>query len=393
MWQEKPKAAYAQKRSPVRSAWSPPKFQEMRHPERSRVSGPRNAILALWVSERRDLARNSAALSANPTTCILASVPLPEKALIDRIRKGISSSRLHYLVRGIGDDCAVLRIPRNHDTLVTTDFTLEEVHFRRAWHAPEIVGRRCLTRGLSDIAAMGGNPLAIFLSLAIPKRLPQSWVDRFMKGFLDLAREFRVPLAGGDTAQSPAGVLADVIVLGSVPRGRAILRSTARAGDGIYVTGELGGAAAALEVLRKSPRKVAARDYPRHFHPVPRIAIGRFLREKKLASSMIDLSDGLSTDLAHICDESRVGARIDENLIPRATVGRPARKVSLEAALHGGEDYELLFTAPKSKRIPRRILGVRITPIGEITSARSITIVRDGVRCELDPRGWEHFRN
>ena len=240
---------------------------------------------------------------------------------------------------------------------------------------------------------MGGNPLAIFLSLAIPKRLPQSWVDRFMKGFLDLAREFRVPLAGGDTAQSPAGVLADVIVLGSVPRGRAILRSTARAGDGIYVTGELGGAAAALEVLRKSPRKVAARDYPRHFHPVPRIAIGRFLREKKLASSMIDLSDGLSTDLAHICDESRVSARIDENLIPRATVGRPVCQVSPEAALHGGEDYELLFTAEKSKRVPRRILGVRITPIGEITRGRAMTIVKDGVRSKLEPQGWEHFKS
>jgi thiamine-monophosphate kinase len=297
------------------------------------------------------------------------------------------------VIRGIGDDCAVLRIPRNHDTLVTTDFTLEEVHFRRPWHPPEIVGRRCLTRGLSDIAAMGGEPVALFLSLAIPKQLPQSWVDRFMRGFLDLAREFHVPLAGGDTAQSPAGVLADVIVLGSVPRGRAILRSTARAGDRIYVTGDLGGAAAALDALRKAPHKVAARDYTRHFYPVLRIAIGRFLREKKLASSMIDLSDGLSTDLAHICDESGVGARIDENLIPYASVGRLARKVSPEAALHGGEDYELLFTAPKSARIPSRILGVRTTLIGQITRNRSITLVKDGVRCKLEPRGWEHFRN
>jgi thiamine-monophosphate kinase len=323
----------------------------------------------------------------------LNSVPLPEKALIDRIRRNIPSARARQVIRGIGDDCAVLRIPRSHDTLVTTDFTLEEVHFRRSWHAPEIVGRRCLTRGLSDIAAMGGDPVALFLSLAIPKQLPQSWVDRFMKGFMDLAREFHVPLAGGDTAQSPAGVLADIIVLGSVPRGRAMLRSTARAGDRIYVTGDLGGAAAALDALRKAPGKVAARDYARHSYPVPRVAIGRFLREKKLASSMIDLSDGLSTDLAHICDESRVGARIDGDLIPRATVESPAREVSPDAALHGGEDYELLFTAPKSKRIPARIFDVRITLIGEITRNRSITLLKDGVRCKLEPRGWEHFQN
>jgi thiamine-monophosphate kinase len=328
-----------------------------------------------------------------PRFCILNSVPLPEKALIDRIRRNISSARASQVIRGIGDDCAVLRLPTNHDALVTTDFTLEGVHFRRAWHSPEIVGRRCLTRGLSDIAAMGGDPVALFLSLAIPKQLPQSWVDRFMKGFMDLARDFHVPLAGGDTAQSPAGVLADIIVLGSVPRGLAILRSTARAGDRIYVTGELGGAAAALEDLRKRSIKVAPRDYPRHFHPIPQVAIGRFLCEKKLVSSMIDLSDGLSTDLAHICAESRVGARIEEDLIPRATVGRPARGVSMDAALHGGEDYELLFTAPKLKRIPARILGVPITSIGEITRNRSITLLKDGARCKLESRGWEHVRN
>jgi thiamine-monophosphate kinase len=285
-------------------------------------------------------------------------------------------------------------VRRGHDTLVTTDFTLEGVHFRRDWHSPEVVGRRCLTRGLSDIAAMGGEPVAIFLSLALPRSLPQRWVDDFMDGLLKLAAEFHVPLAGGDIAQSTSGVLADIIVIGSVPRGRGILRSTARPGDRIYVTGELGGAAAALAALRKRSRgKVRPGDYVRHFHPVPRVAIGRFLRERKLASSMIDLSDGLSTDLAHICDESRVGARIEARAIPRATVGSPARTVGLQLALHGGEDYELLFTVPSTKRVPANILGIGITPIGEITRARRLILVRDAVRAQLVPRGWEHFRH
>ena len=321
-------------------------------------------------------------------------MPLPEKTLIDRIRKSASLTRSTRIIGSIGDDCAVLRLPRGHDTLVTTDFTLENVHFRRSWHSAEIVGRRCLTRGLSDIASMGGEPVAAFLSLALPQSLAQRWVDRFMDGLLALAREFRVPLAGGDIAQSPSGVLADIVVVGSVPRGKAILRSTAQPGDRIYVTGELGGAAAALGALTKRSRtSVRAIDYPRHFHPVPRIAVGHFLRVRKLVTSMIDLSDGLSTDLAHICHESRVGARINGKAIPCAFVGRPAHSVGLPNALHGGEDYELLFTAPKTKRVPDNILGVPVTSIGEITRSKGMFLVDDGVRCKLEPRGWEHFRN
>lgn len=299
--------------------------------------------------------------------------------------------RATQILRGVGDDCAVINLPRDHDTLVTTDFTLEGVHFRRAWHKPEVVGRRCLTRGLSDIAAMGGIPVAVFLSLALPRTLPQRWVDGFMEGLLRLASEFNVPLTGGDTAQSPSGVLADIIVMGSVPHGGAILRSTARPGDRIYVTGELGGSAAGVTALQKTG-KVRPDYYLRHFHPTPRVALGRLLRERKLASAMIDLSDGLSTDLAHICEESRVGARIQSSAIPRATVGMPSRSVGLTLALHGGEDYELLFTARAKKHIPSSARGVRITPIGEITRQRKMTIVRDGIESTFAPRGWEHFR-
>ena len=150
------------------------------------------------------------------------------------------------IVAGIGDDCAILRIPAGHEALVTTDFSLEGVHFRREWHSAEVIGHRCLTRGLSDIAAMGGTPIAAFLSLAVPSGIPQKWVDRFMKGLLELAGENGVTLAGGDTAQSAAGVCADIVVVGSAPKGSAIRRSRARPGDLLYVTGVLGGAAAAL---------------------------------------------------------------------------------------------------------------------------------------------------
>jgi thiamine-monophosphate kinase len=316
-------------------------------------------------------------------------VPLPEKSLIARIRKHAHSGP--GVALGIGDDCAILRIPTGHETLVTTDFSLEGVHFRREWHSPQVVGHRCLVRGLSDIAAMGGQPIAAFLSLALPPKLPQNWVDRFMTGLLELADEFKVTLAGGDTAQSPSKILADIIVVGSAPKGKAICRSGARPRDRIYVTGDLGGSAAALALLF-SGRKLRAADFPHHFHPTPRIQVGRWLREHGLASAMIDTSDGLSTDLAHICEESAVGAEIHAEAIPRAETGKPTHRVDLKFALHGGEDYELLFTAPRAKRIPRRIGGVTITQIGEITRQRGIVLIDGRKRSELRPQGWEHFR-
>jgi thiamine-monophosphate kinase len=318
-------------------------------------------------------------------------LPLAEKALIARLRRQALGGG--GLIAGIGDDCAVLRIPPGHEALVTTDFTLEGIHFRREWHPPESVGHRCLTRGLSDIAAMGGEPLAAFLSLALPQDLPQNWVDRFLGGLLKLAGAFQVSLAGGDTAESPDGILADIVVLGSVPKEKAILRSGARPGDLIYVSGELGGSAAVVWRMRANPkRKLNPRDFPRHFFPEPRLEVGRALREKGLASAMIDISDGLSTDLAHICEESGVGAELQAEAVPVATIGKPARKVDPHFALHGGEDYELLFTAPRSKRVPARIAGVKITRIGHITRGKQVFLMnQEGVGYELVPQGWEHL--
>ncbi len=285
---------------------------------------------------------------------------------------------------GIGDDCAVLRPPPGHEVLVTTDFSLENVHFRRDWHSPESAGHRCLARGLSDIAAMGGVPLAAFLSLALPAQLPQRWVDAFLRGFLKLAHRFRVTLAGGDIAQSPAGVLADIIVIGAVSQGCALLRSGAHPGDALYVTGELGASAAAIRALRAGKRIRPAQS-PAHFFPEPRIAAGRALRQ--LASACIDLSDGLSTDLSHICQESGVGAVVYSESVPAA------RGATLQLALHGGEDYELLFTSPPRTRVPKHIAGIAVTRIGEIIRGSRVFLAdRTGRRRALPARGWEHFR-
>jgi thiamine-monophosphate kinase len=334
-------------------------------------------------------------------------VVITEKALIAQVRRLAKPGASPAVLRGIGDDCAVLRfLPRagrgrapENDTLVTTDFSLEGIHFRRDWHSPESVGHRCLARGLSDIAAMGGEPVAAFLSLALPRGSPQNWVNLFTRSLIGVAKRYGVTLAGGDTAKSPNGILADIVVVGTVPRGKAILRSGARPGDRIYVSGALGGSAAALQLMRKNRKrklKLNPRDYPRHFFPEPRISLGRVLREKGLASAMIDTSDGLSTDLAHICEESGVGAELQAEAVPRACVGKPAREVDLELALHGGEDYELLFTAPRSKRIPSHIAGVPITMIGHVTRLKKIFLMNqseaDYLGLELQPQGWEHFR-
>src|SRR5437868_5907929 len=175
-------------------------------------------------------------------------MPIPERQLIAGLREK-SNCRSASVLLGIGDDCALLRLPPRQDALITTDFSLEGVHFRRDWQSPECIGHRCLTRGLSDIAAMGGRPVAAFLSLAVPTALPQRWVDRFLSGLLRLARANGVELAGGDTAQSPGGVLADIMVVGTARHRRALLRAGAKAGDLIYVTGELGESAAALRLL------------------------------------------------------------------------------------------------------------------------------------------------
>jgi thiamine-monophosphate kinase len=312
---------------------------------------------------------------------------LKERNLIAHIRRLARTLPVKAVVQGIGDDCAILHPASGSELLVTTDLCVENVHFRRAWHPPVVVGHRCLTRGLSDIAAMGGEPLACFLSLGLPKDLPQAWVNGFLNGLLTLAKRFNVQLAGGDISAAQQ-ITADIIVVGQVPAGKAIRRSGARPGDRIYITGALGGSAAILKQLYAGmPIKPTRSSH--HFYPMPRIEVSVQLRKR--ATAMIDLSDGLSVDLAHICEESRVSAKISADQIP---IGKGA---NLELALHGGEDYELLFTAPKRTKIPGEIAGVKITEIGEIKNHSDYSPViqilgQNGKVRPLAQRGWEHFR-
>ncbi len=304
----------------------------------------------------------------------------------DQLRKGQRKSGILNL--GIGDDCAVLRPRRGEELVVTTDLSLENVHFRRDWHPPQSVGHRCLARGLSDLAAMGARPEAAFLSLALPPDLTALWLDLFLDGFMALAQRYRVPLAGGDMAKSPL-VIADIVLLGSVPKGKALLRSGARAGDLIYVTGALGGSAAELRALERRPSAFHAHDKLRHPHlyPEPRLSAGRELR--RLATAAIDLSDGLSTDLAHLCEESGLAAEIDAEALPLDA------RATLEQALHGGEDYELLFTASPKTRVPGQLGGVLTHAVGRMKKPGKrpqVAMNQGNTRSELAPAGWEHFR-
>jgi thiamine-monophosphate kinase len=311
-----------------------------------------------------------------------------ERSLIHQIQRLAAASRNSAVQIGIGDDCAILRLKPGFELLVTTDLCLEDVHFRRSWHPPAAVGHRCLTRGLSDIAAMGGEPLACFLSLGLPADLPPSWMNRFLRGLMALAKRYKVQLAGGDVSSAPQ-IAADIVVTGQVPSGTAILRSGTKPGDSIYVTGALGASAVTLKRLFAGNRAKPANSSP-HFYPTPRLEVGSWLRKHCLATAMIDLSDGLSVDLRHICDESGVAALVFTNNVP---IGKNA---NLELALHGGEDYELLFTAPKRAKVPSRVAGVSITQIGEIRNRRdyssAIQILGDNGKVRpLPQRGWEHF--
>lgn len=329
-----------------------------------------------------------------------------ELALLEqiRLRTGKASGSLRL---GIGDDCALLRLRTGEELAVTTDLSIAGRHFRLDWHSAEAVGHRTLARGLSDLAAMGARPVAAFLSLGLPRELTQkrgrqaAWITRFYDGLMALADIHHTPLAGGDLAESPLA-LADIVLTGAVPRGRALLRSGARPGDLLYVTGALGGAAAGLQRLSELaaacsddrnappaiPTALQAQLAP-HLYPQPRIAQGLWLQRHGAASAAMDLSDGLSTDLARLCLESEVAAEVDAAALPLFP------GATLDQALHGGEDYELLFAAPATARLPRRIAGVPVTPIGKALRRHAhrpaVTLVRGRDRQPLEKNGWEHF--
>ena len=279
------------------------------------------------------------------------------------------------LVMGIGDDCAIFR-PRGaaEDLLFTTDMLIEGTHFRRDRHRAEEAGWTALARGLSDIAAMGGEPRFCLVSLALGPWTDSRWVDGFYRGLLRLARREATALAGGDLSHG-ANLACDIVVCGAVPRKRALRRDGARAGDGLYVSGALGGAALGLERGRSS------RAWAKLAHPEPRLALGRFLRDRVRATAAMDLSDGLSMDLRRLALASGLAADIEPP--PRF------RGATLEQSLHGGEDYELLFTA-KPGTVPPDFEGLPLTRIGTMRKGRPGAVTLNCV--PLAPLGYDHLR-
>lgn len=309
------------------------------------------------------------------------------------------------LLKGIGDDAAVLRPRAGFDLVITTDLMVEGVDFRLegGWTSPRDLGHKALAVSLSDAAAMGTRPSFCLLSVGVPRaRWRGRFLEEFYEGVRALAEVYGVRIIGGDTSRTPGGVVIDSVVLGEVRRGRALMRGGARAGEQIFVTGALGGAAGGLKILesvaaRTSRRRAERGLVQRQRRPEPRVEWGALLGEKGLATSLIDLSDGLSSDLAHVCRESGVGARLDASLLPLdpllAQAGVDADE-SLKLALDGGEDFELLFTADsrQAARLPREVGGVPVTRIGEVTSERGkVRLVRDGKARLLKPGGFEHF--
>jgi thiamine-monophosphate kinase len=297
-----------------------------------------------------------------------------EGDLTETLRRLAPVRRASGLVMGIGDDCAIFRPRGGEDLIFTTDMLIEDTHFRRGTHTAQDVGWKALARGLSDIAAMGGEPRFCLVSLALAPWCGARWVDGFFCGLLRLAARERTALAGGDLSHSEK-VACDIVVAGAVPRGQALRRDGARAGDGIYVSGRLGGSALGLSRGRGG-------SWKRHVRPEPRLALGRFLRERVAATASMDLSDGLSLDLRRLCLASKLSAEI----------GAPPvfRGATLEQALHGGEDYELLFTAPPRARVPAVFHGVPLTRIGAMRRGGPGAVVLDG--SPLTPRGYDHFR-
>jgi thiamine-monophosphate kinase len=336
-----------------------------------------------------------------------------------RLLRERTQSRNRRLVTGIGDDAAVISQLAGRALAVTTDLLAEGIDFHRDATPPRLLGHKSLAVSLSDIAAMGARPLWSLVSIGLPEDVwNDSLKDEFFEGYLALADQYGISLAGGDISRTVERLVIDSILIGEVGSGGAVLRSTAKPGDQVYVTGTLGGSAAGLKLIEMGARISRQESEPpavaggperseddsirtlllRHLRPAPRVGWGIILGEEHLASSMIDMSDGLSSDLKHLCDESNVGALIQSAAVPLdedvvKLCGRRALD-PLALALHGGEDFELLFTVhpDDAARLPKRVDGVAISCVGEITNEPGKIRVAEGNRVwDLQARGFEHF--
>jgi thiamine-monophosphate kinase len=323
---------------------------------------------------------------------------------INSLRQRVAASS-QSIVTGIGDDAAVFRNSAGKETVISTDLLVEDIDFRRNTTPPYLLGHKALAVSLSDLAAMGSRPLWSLISIGVPEDVWESdFIDRFYDGWLELANRYGVQLIGGDTSRTNESMVIDSIAIGECSAGMAVKRTGASVGDQIFVTGSLGAAAAGLRLIERGANlgdeDLQKLDHVllRQLRPDPRVGWGIVLGEERIVSAMIDLSDGLSSDLNHLCAESNVGALIDASLLPIdehvvELCGRRALD-PLQLALHGGEDFELLFTVKPENvaRLPRRVDGVEIKRIGEVTQASDGVRISEGSRIwDLRPGGWKHF--
>jgi thiamine-monophosphate kinase len=328
-----------------------------------------------------------------------------ERQLVDKIARALSSrKRDASLVRlGIGDDAAVISPTGRTEWVLSCDTFLEDVHFRAKTHPPDSVGYKALVRATSDLAAMGATPRFFLLTLALPAARTGSWLDAFLHGMARASRELGITVIGGDTTKSDR-IFISITVLGEIAPGRALTRSGARPGDIIYVSGELGRAQLGLELVLRGharDRQLRALVQP-HLYPRIHLKLGSWLAQQRIATSAMDLSDGLSTDLARLCTASQVGAKIYASRVPSPLIPAAAARIlgkrnldPLQLALHGGEDYELLFTVPprRAKKLTRAPGAASLIPIGEITRNRQLILIApDGDTKPLKSQGWDPFR-
>jgi len=324
-----------------------------------------------------------------------------EDNLVTRIRRALSvpqrgsSSRLRL---AMGDDAAIIRPRAGHETILTCDWLLEGSHFLLDRHPADSIGWKCLARAASDLAAMGAEPRCFLLSLALPAAASGIWLDEFLRGLRAASRHLNCPAAGGDTTGRDQ-ILINTTVVGECRRGRTILRKGAKPGDAIFVSGRLGEAELGLRLIRRDKRRTNKGDarLRKHLYPEARLGIGAWLARQRLATAMMDLSDGLSSDLPRLCAASGVGVRIESQRIPALRLsGLDAKKFdALELALDGGDDYELLFTvAPENiSRIPRSIAGTPLTLIGRVVRETKVLLISESrEEIPLAKKGWDPFR-
>jgi thiamine-monophosphate kinase len=329
---------------------------------------------------------------------------LGEFALIARLQRVLPGSTGQHVVRGIGDDCAVVRASPGMELLLTTDTQEEGVHFRSQWSTPQDIGWRCLAVNVSDIAAMGGTPLGALIALCVPAKLEVAFLDAFYEGLGTLALAYDCPIIGGNITRTVGHLSVTITVLGEVPYDQSVYRSGAHVGDEIWVTGELGGAKAGLEVLRHEVADVSA-EYvlTRYRRPRPRLREAQYLREHGRIRGLLDMSDGLSSDLAHLCEASAVGAQLDAAAIPIHNETRQIARVlqadPLTYALHGGEDFELCLTAPPGHLATLQPAFTQrfqcpLVRVGTIQEGnRLILTYADGTQMPLQAQGYDHFRS